>query len=58
MKPPSTVVTVIVVSPTPTAVITPFATVATSVSLDSHITDLSTALYGITVAVNVLFSPK
>jgi hypothetical protein len=52
--PPSFVVTVIVAEPAVFAVTTPEDdTVATEVLLDDHVTDLSVALAGETVAVNV-----
>ena len=50
---PSFVVTVIVVAPNPTAVIVPFETVATLVSLEVHVTVLSVAFSGKTVAIKV-----
>ena len=50
-------VTVIVVVPLPTAFTTPFSTVATAVLLDFHVTVLSVALDGFTVAVRVFVSP-
>ena len=49
--------TVIVAEPTPTAVTTPSSTVATSSSLDSHVTFLFVASAGATVAVSVSVSP-
>ena len=51
---PSFVVTVIVALPTPTGVTTPSATVATASSEDVHVTVLSVAFSGATVAVRVL----
>jgi hypothetical protein len=52
--PPSFVVTVIVAEPADLAVTTPDDdTVATEVLLDDHVTDLSVALEGVTVAVSV-----
>jgi hypothetical protein len=47
---------VIVASPTFTAVTTPFSTVATVLSLEVHVTLLSVALSGFTVAVSVSVS--
>lgn len=56
--PPSLVVTVIVADPADLAVTTPEEdTVATDVLLDDHVTDLSVALDGVTVAVSVWVSP-
>ncbi|MNG05649.1 hypothetical protein D3C84_888520 [compost metagenome] len=57
VKPPSAVVAVIVAVPPPTAVTTPFATVATLALLVVHVTLLSVALAGLTVAVNVPVAP-
>ena len=54
---PSTVVTVIFAFPSPTAVTTPFSTVAASVLSDFHVTDLFVALSGVIVAINVVCSP-
>ena len=54
---PLEVVTVTVAVPSPTAVILPFSTVATDGSDELHITDLSVAFAGITVAVSVALSP-
>ena len=56
--PPSLVVTVIVTEPADLAVTTPEEdTVATDVLLEDQVTDLSVALDGVTVAVNVCVSP-
>ena len=49
--------TVIVAEPAPTAVTAPFETVATLVSLDSHVSVLSSASSGVTVATSVAVSP-
>ncbi len=55
---PSLVVTVIVAEPAAFAVTTPEEeTVATEVLLDDHVTVLSVALDGLTVAVRVFVSP-
>ena len=55
---PSVVVTVIVAVPAALAVTTPLEdTVATEVLLDDHVTDLSVAFDGNTVAVKVSVSP-
>ena len=57
--PPSVVVTVIVAVPAFFADTTPEEdTVATVVLLDNQVTDLSVALDGLTVAVNVCVSPS
>jgi hypothetical protein len=53
VKPPSTVVTVIVAEPTPTAVTRPVVlTVATKISDELQVTDLSVAPDGSTVSVS------
>ena len=54
---PSAVVTVIFASPAPTAVTTPFATVATAGLLLCHVTLLLVVFSGSTVAVKVKLSP-
>ena len=54
---PLPVVAVIVAVPLPTAVTLPFATVATDWAELVHVTDLSVALLGKTVAVSVSLSP-
>ena len=55
---PSVVVTVMVAVPAAFAVTTPLEdTVATEVLLDDHVTDLSVAFDGNTVAVKVSVSP-
>ena len=53
---PSAVVTVILAVPAPTAVTTPFATVATAAALVDHVTFLLEAFVGATVAVRVSVS--
>ena len=54
---PLLVLAVIVAAPAPTAVILPFMTVTTDLSELVHVTDLSVALLGKTVAVSVSLSP-
>ena len=54
---PLDVFTVIVAFPAPTAVTTPFFTVATELFEDDHVTFLSVASEGVTFAVNVYLSP-
>jgi len=57
--PPSVVLTVIVAEPTDLAVTSPVdETVATDSALDDHVTDLSVAFSGVTVAVSVRVSPS
>ena len=57
--PPSVVLTVIVALPSDLAMTTPEEdTSATDGALDDHVTDLSVALDGVTVAVNVWVSPS
>jgi hypothetical protein len=55
--PPSTVLTVMVAFPAPTAVTTPLFTVATPVLLLDHVTFLFVAFVGVTVAVRVAVAP-
>ena len=54
---PSVDVTVMFALPFETAVTTPLATVATEVLSEFHVTDLSVALFGKTVAVKTSMSP-
>jgi hypothetical protein len=50
MYPPSVEVAVIVAEPKPVAVTSPVESTETDVSLERHVTDLSVALEGVTVA--------
>ena len=54
---PLEVVTVTVAVPTPTAVTTPFFTVITNASDERHVTVLTVAFAGVTVAVSVALPP-
>ena len=56
-NPPSTVVAVIIASPTATPTTSPFTIVTTDGLLDVHVTSLIVAFVGNTVASNVKFSP-
>ena len=58
VKPPSTVLTVIVADPALTAVTLPLLTVATDLSLLSQVTEALSALLGETVAVRSPLSPS
>ena len=57
VKPPSSVVTVIVVVPTVNGVTIPSTTVATNSADENHVIDLFVALAGVTVSTNVPIAP-